>query len=139
MFTCEISSQDETRPGMKSSLSIVKRLVLFTRSCRGEIPSPDERQVWNFARGWKRLKKTCKHFIPGWNFKMSMFFINFWRIYLNILSKVNVIEHNESMNVMKHKASLEKVKSEKKKNEDNKWKIKNLKTSLLFFYFLCGV
>ena len=70
---------------------------------------------------------------------MSMFFINFWRIYLNILSKVNVIEHNESMNVMKHKASLEKVKSEKKKNEDNKWKIKNLKTFLLFFYFLCGV
>ena len=64
---------------------------------------------------------------------MSMFFINFWRIYLNILSKVNVIEHNESMNVMKHKASLEKVKSEKKKNEDNKWKIKNLKTFLLFF------
>ena len=70
---------------------------------------------------------------------MSMFFINFWRIYLNILSKVNVIEHYESMNVMKHKAPLEKVKSEKKKNEDNKWKIKNLKTFLLFFYFLCGV
>ena len=37
-----------------------------------------------------------------------------------MLSKVNVFEHNESINVTKHKASLQKVKSEKKKNEDNK-------------------
>ena len=33
--------------------------------------SQDERQ------GWKKEKKTCKHFIHGWNFKMNMFF-NFW-------------------------------------------------------------
>ena len=61
---------------------------------------------WNFIPWWKILKKTCKHFILGWNFKMSMFFINFWRTYLNMLSKINVFEHNESMNVIKHKASL---------------------------------
>ena len=61
---------------------------------------------WNFIPWWKTLKKTCKHFILGWNFKMSMIFINFWRTYLNMLSKINVFEHNESMNVIKHKASL---------------------------------
>ena len=61
---------------------------------------------WNFIPWWKILKKTSKHFILGWNFKMSMFFINFWRTYLNMLSKINVFEHNESMNVIKHKASL---------------------------------
>ena len=48
-------------------------------------------------------------------------------MYLNILSKVNVFEHNESMSVMKHKTSLLNVKSKKNKNEDNnKWKIKNV-------------
>ena len=93
-------------PGMKSSLSMVKCLLLFTRSCRDEISSPDERQGWNFIPGWKTLKKTCKHFILGRNFKISMLFINFWRMYLNMLSKVNVFEYNESMNVMKQKASL---------------------------------
>ena len=46
---------------------------------------------WNFILGWthlcqkdkdeilswgeKKIKKTCKHFIPGWNFKMSVFFL----------------------------------------------------------------
>ena len=98
MFTREISSPDETRSGMKSSLSIVKCLLLFTRFCQDEISSPDERQGWYFIPGWKKEKKTCKHFILGWNFKMSMFLINFWRMYSNMLSKVNVFEHNESMN-----------------------------------------
>ena len=83
---------------MKSSLSIVKCLLLFTRFCQDEISSLDERQGWDFIPGWKKEKKTCKHFILGWNFKMSMFLINFWRMYSNMLSKVNVFEHNESMN-----------------------------------------
>ena len=61
-------------PGMKSSLSMVKCLLLFKRFCRDGISSPDERQGWNFILGWKKEKKTCKHFILGWNFKMSMFF-----------------------------------------------------------------
>ena len=58
-----------------------------------------------------------------------MFFVKkFWRIYSNMLSKVNVFEHNESMNIMKHKASLWKLKFEKKKGEENKQSIKVLKT-----------
>ena len=44
VFTREISSQDETRPEMKSSLSMVKCLLLFTRFSRDEISSRDERQ-----------------------------------------------------------------------------------------------
>ena len=36
--------------------------------------SQDERQGWDFIPEWKKEKKTCKHFILGWNFKMSMFF-----------------------------------------------------------------
>ena len=40
------------------------------------------------------------------NFKMSMFLINFWRMYSKMLSKVTVFEHNESMNVMEHMVSL---------------------------------
>ena len=42
VFTREISSQDETRPGMKSSLSVVKCLLLFTCFCRDKISSRDE-------------------------------------------------------------------------------------------------
>ena len=39
VFTREISSWDETRSGMKSSLSMVKCLLLFTHFCRDEISS----------------------------------------------------------------------------------------------------
>ena len=42
MFTRETSSRDETRPGTKSSLSMAKYLLLFTRFCRDEILSRDE-------------------------------------------------------------------------------------------------
>ena len=52
--------------------------------------------------------------------KWACFLLIFDVCILNMLSKVNVFEHNESINVTKHKASLQKVKSEKKKNEDNK-------------------
>ena len=37
---------------------------------------------------------------------MRMFLISFWHMYSKMLSKVNVFEHNEDMNVMKNKASL---------------------------------
>ena len=57
---------------------------------------------WNFILGWKKEKRMCKHFVPGRNFKMSMF----WRMYSNMLSKFDVFEHNESMNIIKRKASL---------------------------------
>ena len=42
MFTREISSQGETRTGMKSSLSMVKRLLLFLYFWQDEISSRDE-------------------------------------------------------------------------------------------------
>ena len=35
--------------------------------------------------------------------KWAYFLKNFWRMYSNILSEVNVFEHNQSMNIMKHK------------------------------------
>ena len=41
-------------------------------------------------------------------------------MYSNMLSKVIVFDHNENINTMKHKASFQKVKSEKKKGEGNK-------------------
>ena len=56
VFTREISSRDETRPGMKSSLSIVKCLLLFTRFCRDKISSQDELIP---------LKTTGMKFHPG--------------------------------------------------------------------------
>ena len=43
-----------------------------------------------------------------------------WKFQFKILSKVNLLEHNESMNIIKRKATLWKVKSEKKKDEFNK-------------------
>ena len=56
-------------------------------------------------------------------------------MYSNMLSKVNVFDHNESMNVMKHKASLLKVEFEKKMDKDNKQKTRYMKTFLLFLLF----
>ena len=86
-YCWHVFAEMKFHPGMNSSLS--------------------KRQAWNFISGWKKEKKTCKHFIPQWNFKMSMLFFNFWRMYSDMFSKVNVFEHNnESMNIMKHKASL---------------------------------
>ena len=36
---------------------------------------PRKNSSWDERQGWKKEKKTCKHFILGWNFKMSMFFL----------------------------------------------------------------
>ena len=49
-----------------------------------EILSPDDKK-----------KKTCKQFIPEWNFTMNMFLLNFGHA-LNMLSNTNIFEHNES-------------------------------------------
>ena len=64
------SSWDETRSGTKSSLSMVKCLLLLTRFCRDEISSRDEitpvkKTDEISSRDEKKEKKTCKHFIPG--------------------------------------------------------------------------
>ena len=47
--------------------------------------------IWNFIPGWRKENKTCKHFISGSNFKMSMFFFNFWRMYSNMLSNLTCL------------------------------------------------
>ena len=86
VFTGEISSRNETRPWTKSSLSTVKNLLLFTRFCRGEFSSRDEKKK-------KRRVTTSSR-------------DEIWCMYLNMLSKVSVFEPNESTNVMKHKAPL---------------------------------
>ena len=43
---------------------------------------------WNFTcrhpLRWKKEKKTCKHFISGWNFKMSMFFFFIFDVCIQI-------------------------------------------------------
>ena len=41
-------------------------------------------------------------------------------MYSSMFSKFSMFEHNERMNIMKHKASLQKVNPEKKKDEYNK-------------------
>ena len=119
VFTREISSRDEIIPvygemplTVYAFLPRWNFIPVWTYSC--------QKQRWNFIKEWKKEKKMRKHFIRGWNSEISVFFFYFWRMYSNMLSKVNVFEHNESMNIMKHKASLSKVKSEKKRDEDNK-------------------
>ena len=100
MFTREILSQDETRPGMKSSLSMVKSLLLFTRFCRDEISSQDELILvrntgLRFHSGMTQRKKTYEHFIPGLHFAMSMLLLDFWRmcsIYFPTLTYLNVMK-----------------------------------------------
>ena len=77
-YCLHVFAEMKFHSGMKSSLSMVKYLLLFTRFCRDEISSRDElipvkKTETKFHPGMK--KKTCKHFISGWNFKMSMIFL----------------------------------------------------------------
>ena len=104
------------RPRTKSRLSVVKYHPGMKD--RDEVSSQDE----------KKKKKMCKHFTQGLNFKMSMFLINVWRMYSNMLPKVNVFEHNESMSeqnirplykkseVPKEKEWRQQVKNQERKN-----------------------
>ena len=62
VFTREISSRHEIRPGTKSSLSIVKNLLLFTRFSRDETSFQDE-----LIPVRVRLYVTETKFIPQWN------------------------------------------------------------------------
>ena len=41
-------------------------------------------------------------------------------MYSSMFSKFNMFAHNESMNIMKYEASLQKAKPKKKKNVRNK-------------------
>ena len=66
VFTRELLSRNETRPGMNSSLPMVKCFLLFTRFCRDEISSRDELIP---------VKKRGMKFHPGMKFRMSMSFL----------------------------------------------------------------
>ena len=92
-------------PGMKSSLSMVKWLLLFTRFCRDEISSRDKIQGWNFIPGWKRKKRRVNISSQDDILNWACLF-NFWRMCSSMFSKFSMFEHNENMNIMKRKASL---------------------------------
>ena len=65
VITREISSRDETRPRMKSSLSMVKCLLLFTRFCRDEISSQEEKKKKRHVNtsSWDEILKWVFFFI----------------------------------------------------------------------------
>ena len=52
-----------------------------------------------FHHGMTKEKKTCKHFTQDEILKWTCFF-NFWRMYSSMISKFNMFEHNESMNIV---------------------------------------
>ena len=60
MFTREILSRDETRSRMKSLLSMVKCLLMFTPFSRDEISSSDEPIPVSQLKFDARLKKNIK-------------------------------------------------------------------------------
>ena len=69
-----------THPGMKD---------------RDEISSRDEKKKK------RRVNTSSRDEILKW-----ACFFNFWRMYSSMFSKFNMFEHNESLNIMKHKPSL---------------------------------
>ena len=62
---------------------------------RDEISSRDENKKTS------RVNTSFRDEILKW-----AWFFNFWRMSSSIFSKFNMLEHNESLNIMKHKASL---------------------------------
>ena len=120
MFTREISSRNETRPGTKSCLSVLKCLLLFTRF----LPR------WNLIPGWthpcqkgrdeissrdeKKKKRRVNISYRDEILKWACFF-NFRRMCSNMLSKVNVFEHN-GRELWKEKGWEQQVKNQKCKN-----------------------
>ena len=90
--------------------------VLFTRFCRDEISPRDElihvkKTGMKFHFGIKKKKKRrINTSSRDENLKRAFFFLIFNVCIPNILSKFNMFEHNESMNIMKRKASLQSPK-----------------------------
>ena len=66
------SSRDEIMPVYVEMPLTVYTFFAEMKFDPGMNSSLSKRQGWNFIPRWKKEKKTCKHFIPGWNFKMSM-------------------------------------------------------------------
>ena len=76
---------------------------------------------WNFILGWVHPGMKDRHEVSSRNEKKKKrrvntsswdeilkwaCFFSFWRMYSNMFYKFNMFEHNESMNIMKHMASL---------------------------------
>ena len=89
VFTCEISSRDELIP-VHGEMS----LTVYTFLPR-----------LNFILGWKKTKRRVNNSSRDEILKWACF-LNFWRMYSSLFSKFNMFEHNESLNIIKHKASL---------------------------------
>ena len=71
-------------PRMKSTLSMMKCLLPFTRFGQDEVSTrneliPVKKAGMKFHSGMK--KKMYKHFMCKPNFTMSIFLLNFWRMY----------------------------------------------------------
>ena len=137
MFTREILSRDEIIP-VYYEMSVTVYTFLprwnfipgWTHPCqkdRDEISSRDEKKKKRRVNTSSRdeiLKSVC--------------FFNFWHMYFNMLSKVSISEHIDSMNIMKHKASLWKKRSPKRKRMSTiSTKSKMQKHFCYFYYFLC--
>ena len=61
----------------------------------------DEISSWGEKKKKRRVNTSSQDEILKW-----ACFFNFWRMYSSMFSKFNMFEHNESLNIMKHKASL---------------------------------
>ena len=58
-------------------------------------------------KDWDEEKKKRRvNTSSGDEILKSACFFNFWHMYSGMFSKFNMFEHNESVNIMKHKASL---------------------------------
>ena len=79
-YCLQVFAEIKFHPGMKD---------------RDEISSRDEKKKK------RRVNTSSRDEILKW-----ACFFNFWRMYSSMFSKFSMFEHNESMNIMKHKASL---------------------------------
>ena len=111
---------------------------------------------WNFIPGWthpcqkgrdeissreeKKTKKTCKHFIPEWNFKMSIFFVFIFDVCIQIffpkLTCLNIMRVWIQWNV---RPLYKKWSPKRKRMRITSKKSKMSKHFYYFFYYLWEV
>ena len=135
MITRKLSSRDEIIPVYGEMPLTVYTFLLRWNFIPGRThPCQKDRDEIS-SRGEKKTKKTCKHFIPGWNFKMSIFFKIFDVAFKYAFQSLR-FEHNTSMNIMKQGLFI-KSEVRKKKGWGQQVKYKNFKTifiiSIIFF------
>ena len=82
-------------PGFHPEVSLTVYTLSLGWNLIPEWTHPFQKDGWNFIPGWKKEKKISKPFIPGWNFTMSLYLLNFWRmhsIYFPTLSCLNIMK-----------------------------------------------